>query len=98
MKVGTRDRAPRFGLRLRMLFALARWLARVGLYPSVDKLRRLPPERRKAIKPAAWMTYPLRANVSIATETIAGRGGRIAMKLFATDGSAGRPALLFIHG
>ncbi len=89
--------APRFGWKLRLTLRLFDWLTRAGIMPTAEAMVRWPVARRKAIKPAGWMTYPPPATVQTAREAIASAGGPMDLKWFRT-GAAQAPSILFIHG
>lgn len=73
------------------------WLVRLRVMPTVDAYCRWPISRRKAMKPAPWMTYPAPASVKTKREAIATADGTLELKLFVkADDQA--PAILFMHG
>lgn len=88
---------PPFGWKLRLIFGLSEWLTRAGLMPSADAMTRWPVARRKAIKPAGWMTYPPPPTVRTAREAITTAAGPLDLKWFRTT-EAEPPSILFIHG
>ncbi|HXW09742.1 MAG TPA: alpha/beta hydrolase [Steroidobacteraceae bacterium] len=88
---------PNFGWKLRLVIAVQTWLVRLRIMPDADAYARWPVERRKALKPAPWMTYPPPASVQTKRETLATADGPLEMKLF-SSGSVQAPSVLFIHG
>ncbi len=93
----TMNLPPNYGWKLRLVFGLTIWLRRLGLMPDHAAVAKWPETRRKALKPIAWMTYPLPASVQMARETIASKGGPMELKWFRTKPDQA-PSILFIHG
>ena len=88
---------PNFGWKLWLVVYLNAWLLRLGLLPSAKTIDQWPVIKRKAIKPAAWMTYPPPASVEMARESIVTQSGALELKWFRKNASQ-TPAILFIHG
>jgi acetyl esterase len=88
---------PRFGWKLRLLLLVQSWLLRLRILPNADTYSRWPVARRKAMKPASWMTFPPPASVQTARETIATADGPLELKRFSKAGQQA-PTILFIHG
>jgi acetyl esterase len=88
---------PKFSWKLRLALGLMPWLTRLRIMPSHESVARWPQARRKALKPAAWMTFASPAPVQTQVETIASADGDIDLKWFRTQ-PAQKPAILFIHG
>src|SRR6187551_2780267 len=88
---------PNFGWRLRMPLHLNAWLVRLRIMPTADSVSRWPAARRKASKPASWMTYATPASVQMKREFIATPQGPLELKWFRKD-ALQAPTVLFIHG
>ena len=88
---------PNFGWKLRLLLRVQSWLLRLRILPTADTYARWPVARRKAMKPAAWMTYPPPPSVQTKREAIATADGPLELKLFGKAGLQA-PRILFIHG
>ena len=54
---------PNFGWKLWLAIHLNAWLVRLRILPTADAISRWPAAKRKAIKPASWMTYAPPASV-----------------------------------
>jgi len=88
---------PNFGWKLRLLLRVQSWLQRLRVLPTADTYAQWPVARRKALKPAAWMTYPPPSSVQTKREAIATADGPLELKLFSKAGLHA-PRILFIHG
>jgi len=86
-----------FGWKLRLLIFLNDWLVRLRVMPTVATYSRWPVARRKAMKPASWMTYAPPASVQTTREAIATADGPLELKWFRKD-ALQAPSILFIHG
>lgn len=91
---------PKFkGARLRILYGLQRLLRTLGLASDPEKALALPLAVRKAMRAPAWTTFPLPPDVTVANESISGRGGSIAIRTYRpTTLNPHGPRLLFLHG
>jgi acetyl esterase len=87
------------GLRLNILFWMARLTARLGLGLTAEQLAARPMAVRKANKAAAWTTYPPPPEVAMSYDSIAGRLGPIAIKRYLPPRlNPDCPRVLFLHG
>ena len=88
---------PNFSWKLRWMLRAMPLLTALRIMPSHESVARWPAARRKALKPAGWMTYPSPAAVQTHRETISSTDGPVLLKWFRRD-AAQPPAILFIHG
>lgn len=88
---------PKFGWKLRLLMVLQEWLLHLRILPTVETYCRWPIAKRKAMKPAPWMTYPAPASVATKREAIATADGKLELKLF-SKADLQAPTILFVHG
>ena len=88
---------PNFGWKLWLAIHLNAWLVRLRIIPNAEAVARSPAARRKAIKPASWMTYTLPASVQMQRESIAAPEGPLELKWFRKEVRQA-PTILFIHG
>lgn len=70
---------------------------RLRLLPTADVYSRWPLAKRRAMKPAPWMTYPPPASVKTTRRTIGTADGALELKLFTKDDGRA-PTILFMHG
>ena len=88
---------PNFGWKLWLAIRLNAWLVRLRIMPTADAVSRWPAAKRKALKPASWMTYAPPASVQMKREAIATADGPLELKWFRKD-ALQAPTILFIHG
>jgi acetyl esterase len=88
---------PNFGWKLRLLLLVHSWLLRLRILPTADVYSRWPIARRKAMKPASWMTYAPPASVQTQREVITTADGPLDLKWFRKE-ALQAPSILFIHG
>lgn len=90
--------AARHDPRQKFFDDLAYALMRMRLLPGLANLEKQTVAKRKASRPAAWMTYPLAVGVTFADRTVASRGGPLALRVYTPTLRSGRPPVLYIHG
>jgi acetyl esterase len=88
---------PNFSWKLRLAIRLHALLVRLGVIPTTDAVARWPVAKRKAMRPAPWMTYAAPATVQTMREVIATADGPLELKWFRKE-SQSTPSILFIHG
>lgn len=74
-------------------------MTKIGLFPTVEKLCQMPPEKRRAFRPARWMTGPIPRSLRIENREIEGQGGQISLRIYKPQGeTAESPLVLYLHG
>ena len=94
-----REFAPPLDLRVRLWLAVAGWLARRGVYPTMDAMPSVPLERRKAGKPPWWLNRPRPAGVTSTDYDVGTFDLPHPVRVYrpgAIDTSL--PIVLFVHG
>lgn len=87
------------GWRVTAAVRLTGGLGRLGILPTARTIHRLPVAKRKATKPAWWMTGPLPAGVHTVESEVPGGEVAVPVRRYHPDGAAGPlPLLLYIHG
>ena len=77
----------------------ARVLTAVGIYPSMERIPRVPLAKRKASKPPRWMTLPLPAGVEIVDRPATELDLPVDVRTYAPSGSHSQlPIVVFMHG
>jgi acetyl esterase len=89
----------RLDRRLRFVEGLGYALMKMRLVPSLADIPKQSIAKRKAGKPAAWMTYPIAAGVGYVDRTIPSRGGEMTLRVYTPPAiDDGQPPVLYIHG
>lgn len=89
----------RLDRRLKFVEALGYALVRLRLMPSMADITKQSVAKRKAGKPASWMTYPLSKRVTFADQNVPSRGGSITVRVYTpTTIDKTQPPVLYIHG
>jgi acetyl esterase len=73
-------------------------LMRMRLVPGLANIENQSVAKRKAGRPAAWMTYPIAAGVAFADRTVPSRAGPMTLRVYTPSLPSGRPPVLYIHG
>lgn len=89
----------RLDRRQRFVEGLGHALITLRLMPSLPEITKQSIAKRKAGKPAGWMTFPLAADVAFADRTVPTRGGPMDVRVYTpTTIDTEQPPLLYIHG
>lgn len=91
--------ADRLDRRQKFLEDLGYWLTVLRLMPKPTDITKQSIAKRKAGKPAGFMTFPIAKDVSFADRTVASRGGPMTLRLYTPASiETGQPPVLYIHG
>jgi len=91
--------ADRLDRRLRFVEGLGYALMRLRLVPSLSDIPKQSIAKRKAAKPAGWMTYPLANGVVSVDRDVPSRGDEMTLRVYTPEAiDAGQPPVLYIHG
>jgi acetyl esterase len=86
-------------LRVRAWLRVVGLLRAVGYYPTMADMPNVPLAKRKASKPAWWLTLPLPTDIQIEDHTTLSRELPVPVRAYRPAGAAERlPIVLFTHG
>src|SRR5690349_1744194 len=86
-------------LKIRAWLRLASWLQSVGVYPTMRRMADTPIGKRKASKPAWWMTGGLPRDVAIDDHLGAELGMSVTLRTYSPiDAADPLPTVVFMHG
>lgn len=86
-------------LRVQALIGATRLLTRLRILPDHDRLLRMPPADRKALKPPKWAIGSPPHHVAIEDRTVPGRAAAITVRVYRpTAPPRPRPVVLYLHG
>jgi acetyl esterase len=92
-------RTDRLDRRQKLAEDLGYALVTLRLMPSLPAITKWSVAKRKAGKPAGWMTFPISGGVTFADRTVPSRGGEIILRIYTPPTiDAQQPPLLYIHG
>ncbi len=90
---------PPLDLRVRLWLRIASWLRTLGYYPTMTRMPQVSLARRKASRPAWWMTRPLPPSVRIENYGRGDLGLPEAIRTYRPAAVADPvPVVLFMHG
>lgn len=91
--------AHRLDRRLRLVENLGFALTAMRITPTLADITKQSVAKRKAGKPAGWMTYPIAKDVTFADRVTQSRGGPMTLRAYApTTIDLAQPPVLYIHG
>ena len=89
----------RLDRRLKFVENLGYALVRLRLMPTLVDVTKQTVAKRKAGKPAAWMTYPLARGVTFADQSVESRAGSLTVRIYRPASiESAQPPVLYIHG